>query len=135
MNVLDEIGITAFDVQEFTRRAINLNTPIALNKDELYHSFVRPKVDSINFGRDRRRDVLSRMPYRKVLKLINWKPVFRLGRAAFESVGKNNAAAVFFPAKKQAGNGDYKEKDEKGSASCAMDFTGKLKNVRPSFPR
>ncbi len=54
MDIFDEIGIATFHVKHLASGAINLNTPVALDKDELYHPFIRPDIDAINFRRDRR---------------------------------------------------------------------------------
>lgn len=135
MDIFDEIGIAAFYVKHLAGGAINLNAPIALDKDELHHPFIRPNVDAINFRRNTRRDILPGVTDSHLLQLMNGKPVSGLGRASLHRIRENNAATVLFPAKKQASNSNDKEEDEKCRSGGAMYFTGELQEVSLTLPR
>lgn len=134
MDVFDEIGITAFYVEHFAGGAIDLDAPIALDKDEFHHPFVRSHIDAINFCGNGRRDILPGITDSQFLQLMNGKPIFGFSRAPLHRVCKDNAAAVFLPAEKQAGNRNEKEENKEGSSGCTMYLTGELENVRLSFP-
>ena len=75
MDIFDEIRAPPFDMQQFSRRAVKLDTPITFDEYEFDHALIRAEIDPFEFERKRGRDLLADNGYRFFVQNMHRQPI------------------------------------------------------------